>query len=169
MDPDADIRKVIADLKSKKIPVTSNNIKKTGFGRLAIQQFAKRFPSEASWVKREPEGTTSGCERSSSRQLETKDELDSKHNDDDATTSPKAKKPKSLEAVEAPKHPLPKTVKIIIPQHGSKAANLEVKRRDEMTYGKENTLLDPKDCTGTIVKNVKHGPKKIRDECHSTE
>ena len=154
MDPDADIRKVIADLKSKRIPVTSNNIKKTGFGRLAIQQFAKRFPSEASWVKRD----------------ETKDELDSKHNDDDdATTSPKAKKPKSLEAVEAPKHPLPKTVKIIIPQHGSKAANLEVKRRDEMTYGKENTLLDPKDCTGTIVKNVKHGPKKIRDECHSTE
>ena len=154
VDPDADIRKVIADLKSKKIPVTSNNIKKTGFGRLAIQQFAKRFPSEASWFKRD----------------ETKDELDSKHNDDDdATTSPKAKKPKSLEAVEAPKHPLPKTVKIIIPQHGSKAANLEVKRRDEMTYGKENTLLDPKDCTGTIVKNVKHGPKKIRDECHSTE
>ena len=161
MDPDADIRKVIADLKSTRIPVTSNNIKKTGFGRLAIQQFAKRFPSEVSWVKREPEGL---------RQLETKDELDSKHNDDDdATTSPKAKKPKSLEAVEAPKHPLPKTVKIIIPQHGSKAANLEVKRRDEMTYGKENTLLDPKDCTGTIVKNVKHGPKKIRDECHSTE
>ena len=153
VDPDADIRKVIADLKSKRIPVTSNNIKKTGFGRLAIQQFAKRFPSEAQWVKSD----------------ETKDELDSKHNDDDdATTSPKAKKPKSLEAVEAPKHPLPKTVKIIIPQHGSKAANLEVKRRDEMTYGKENTLLDPKDCTGTIVKNVKHGPKKIRDECHST-
>ena len=102
MDPDADIRKVIADLKSKRILVTSNNIKKTRFGRLAIQQFAKRFPSEAPWVKREPEGP---------RQLETKDELDSKHNDDDATTSPKAKKPKSLEAVEASKHPLPKTVK----------------------------------------------------------
>ena len=101
--------------------------------------------------------------------------LDGKHVEDDtpktkkpAGQSPAALRAKTSEPEITPKtsYPLEAGRKVIIPQHGSKAANLEAKRRDEATYGKENTLLDPKDCTGTIVKNVKHGTKKFRDECH---
>ena len=46
IDPDEDIRKAIKSLNDQGIAHTSNNIKKMGFGRKAIQEFTKRFPSE---------------------------------------------------------------------------------------------------------------------------
>ena len=64
-----------------------------------------------------------------------------------------------------PSFPLPAGVKIVVPQPKHFAAKREAIRRDIERFGEENILIDPKDCKGKIVENVKMDTNLYRDQC----
>jgi hypothetical protein len=164
-DEDAAVRDAIEQLHENKVSVTSNNIKKLGFGRKVIQQFTRRHPRE---MKSSPDEVepVERKEEQKKRALDNGDGLDSKHEDpEEEPKAKKAKKAKPVEPVAAPDFPLPHGKKVIAPQHGSIAAQKEALRRDKIKFGEENVLLKPEDCTGTIEKNVLLAKKLTRDLC----
>jgi hypothetical protein len=168
-DLDRSVKKVYDLLKSKKINTSNNNLKLMGFGPDTVKQFRTRHPETNEEKTKHNEPKPKKTKEPKPIHQVSQTDLDEKHVEPVAVPKPVPKeKPLTLSSVLKPKpvHPVAFGTKIIVPQTGSKQANAEQVRRDEPYYGKDNILLDPNDCKGKIVKNVKHGPKRFRDECH---
>jgi len=182
-----EVQKSIELLVEHKINPSINNIMQLGFGRPTVSKTIKLLPLEMQKLvedagKQEPKvkkphipppviippstSTTSTTSSTTSTTTST-DEVDFKHHDGSSYVAPKPSK--KAKTTKEPKHLLAHGIRVIVPQDGSVAANREIARRDTEYYGADNILLDPKDCTGVIVPKQKHGPKRIRDECHETE
>jgi hypothetical protein len=172
-DDDADLDKTVKEafelMKSKGVQPSFKKLKSIGFGPVTVKRFRELNPEFT-------------FEKPKSKQpvvVEPKPiehDLDEKHVNEPEVVSaalkpPTVSKPLTLASIlkRPPTHPLPHGIKVLVPQHGSKNANAGQIRKDKQYYGEDSVLLDPKDCTGTIVKNVQHGPKRFRDECHEIE
>lgn len=149
---DTAIRAAIKKLKDGNVSVSSNHIKALGFGRLTVQNFTKRHPSEMTETSQKRKSPVPPTVESPA------DALDEKHVDE-----PPAKKSKAV--IHLGTHPLPFGTKVIAPQGGKPASVKEALRRDIVKFGDGNVLEKPEDCSGTIEKGVLLGKKLTRDLC----